>query len=85
MWIKLAERLIAKKRTKIRLQFNVPNNVPVYEEDVPEPKIVGSRGGWFTRGGKPIHFPSAYSKKGRSNMVYQCSTRTIIVPIGTLK
>lgn len=43
------------------------------------PKLWGEPGGWFTRGGKPIRYPSAYSKVGFSNMVYQCSTENITV------
>ena len=43
------------------------------------PTVSGTRGGFYTRGGTPIAHPSAYAKKGFSNMVYHTSTRQIHV------
>jgi hypothetical protein len=43
------------------------------------PHVTGSRGGHFTRGGSRIYHPSAYSRRGWSNMVYRCDTRRIYV------
>ena len=43
------------------------------------PQSVGNRWHYETKGGRMIHHPSAYSKKGFSNMVYVASTRRVIV------
>ena len=56
------------------------NNIPVIV--IPgndKPELTGESGGWFTRGGTPISHPSAYSRRGWSNMVYQRSTERIFV------
>jgi hypothetical protein len=44
-----------------------------------EPSYVGERAHHTTRGGEPIAYPSAYSRKGWSNMIYHRSTLRIIV------
>lgn len=41
--------------------------------------MVGQRGGHFTAGGARIAHPSAYAKRGWSNMRYKCSTLCIHV------
>jgi len=43
------------------------------------PVVTGSRGGYFTLGGTRINYPSAYSRRGFSNMVYRSDTRVITV------
>ena len=53
--------------------------IPVKVVNHPESGVVGDRGGFFTRGGTRISHPSAYSKKGWSNMVYHCSSRAVEV------
>lgn len=65
----------------------VGNNVPVYVEPAPKKKdgelarwtCYGERGGWHTKGGARILYPSAYSKSGWSNMVYQTDDRVLVV------
>lgn len=49
------------------------------------PKITGEAGGYFTKGGTPIRYPSAYSKTGWSNMQYICSTVSLDVPLSWLR
>jgi hypothetical protein len=87
-WTKLAERIeksiLSKKRTEIRKRFSANNNVPIIEDNVNAPKLVGESGGYFTLSGNRIYFPKAYAKKGRSNMQYKRSTLEILVPFGTL-
>lgn len=81
MNMKKFERLEAHYRQSIRNHFGVWTNVPVIVdkgESYP-PILVGGYGGYYTRGGRPIYHPTAYSKKGWSNMVYQCSTLKIYV------
>lgn len=79
-WANTGERADAKIRTKIREKFGAPNNVPVIEADVICPMLIGESGGFFTKGGTRISHPSAYAKKGFSNMCYICSTYVIKVP-----
>ena len=56
------------------------NNIPVVViPGTDKPELTGESGGWFTRGGTPIDHPSAYSRRGWSNMVYQRSTERIFV------
>ncbi len=85
-WVRTAENLEAReaahKRALIRVKFGVSNHVPVEEADVESPVLHGSEGGWFTKGGTPISHPSAYAKRGWSNMTYESSTRIIFVPMG---
>lgn len=38
------------------------------------PTMHGRAGGFYTRGGTPIAYPSAYARVGWSNMQYCCST-----------
>lgn len=85
-WTKTAERIDQaeqrKERSRVRAFFGVSNAVPVIESpEVSKPELTGERGGFFTRGGSRISHPSAYSRKGFSNMVYHCSTRMILVPV----
>jgi hypothetical protein len=82
-WIKLADREDAKDRTKIRAMFRATAHVPIIEDErFTEPTLDGKSGGWFTKGGSPIAYPSAYSKKGFGNMVYEGSSLTIRIPKG---
>lgn len=43
------------------------------------PRVIGERGGHFTRGGARILHPSAYSRRGWSNMIYQTSSLRVQV------
>jgi hypothetical protein len=84
MWIALAERLenidAQRFRTMVRNHFGESNNVPVIIIDGDSaPVLTGKRGGYFTRGGTRVDHPSAYSRKGWSNLVYRCSTLSITV------
>jgi|WetSurMetagenome_2_1015567.scaffolds.fasta_scaffold158417_3 hypothetical protein len=56
---------------------NLPVDI-VYGSDR-APEVYGHGWHYETRGGQVIHHPSAYSKKGFSNMIYCPSTRHIIV------
>ena len=72
---KIDSKILSRKRRLIREKFGVSNSVPViFEENIEKPTIEGYRGGWYTKGGARIRYPSAYSKKGMSNMVYKKST-----------
>lgn len=51
------------------------------EDGARQPQLVGQSFHYETRGGNMIYYPSAYSKKGFSNMVYVPSTRRISVGI----
>lgn len=88
-WVSTAERIDARERrstrTLIRGMFNVSNHVPVIEGPVDKPILEGKSGGWYTKGGTRISHPSAYCKRGWSNMNYICSTLKIVVPLGTFK
>lgn len=75
---KIDAKLLSRKRRLIREKFGVPNSVPViFDENIKESVLEGCRGGWYTKGGTRIRFPSAYSKIGMSNMVYKKSTLLI--------
>lgn len=59
---------------------NLHDNVRV--EMIPgddTPHITGNVPQYYTRGGRRIHHPSAYSRFGWSNMVYRGSTRAVQV------
>jgi hypothetical protein len=68
-------------RRQIRGIFDASNHVPVkvLPGGALAPRLLGKRGGHFTRGGSRISHPSAYGRKGWSNMVYHCSTQRIVV------
>jgi hypothetical protein len=68
------------QRVAARSVFGCWRNVPVVFGDVAEPTISGKRGGWFTRGGTPVRHPSAYAKRGWSNLVYRRDSRVITIP-----
>jgi len=75
--------LTPQNRTFIRKHVGLNKNttipVKIILEGDFQPFVVGQYGGWYTKGGRQIHYPSAYSQKGWSNMVYRCQTRTILV------
>lgn len=61
------------------------NNLPVVVVDgSTEPVETGRSFRFETHGGAIISHPSAYAKKGWSNMVYRCSTRRVEVGIDWL-
>jgi hypothetical protein len=64
-----------------RKELGAGNSVPVYVEDksLKPPEYGGRSYHWETNGGRTIWHPSAYSKKGWSNMKYVASTRHILV------
>jgi hypothetical protein len=45
-----------------------------------KPDLLGSSGGHFTRGGERVRYPSAYGRKGWSNMHYVRSSVRLVVP-----
>ena len=48
------------------------------------PRLTGQGAHYETKGGTWIRYPSAYGRKGRSNMVYCASTRRVEVGAGWL-
>ena len=67
-------------RRLCRIMTNVKNNMPVnVVEGYKHPEITGESWHYKTNGGKIIHYPSAYSKVGWSNMIYYPSTKSIEV------
>lgn len=58
----------------------VDSRVPVILVDgKAAPKLEGEPGGHFTLAGEPICYPNAYARVGRSNMVYRCDSRKVVV------
>ena len=73
-------KVFARRFLKIR-----NNAVPVnIVDDYHGPVTTGEKGGWFTAGGDPIRYPSAYSRSGWSNMVYMTDGRVVWVGRGWL-
>lgn len=73
-------KLDLNTRRQVRRIANADNNLPVVV--VPgnaAPTRKGSSYHWETRGGTRIMHPSAYSRKGWSNIVYCGSTRRVEV------
>lgn len=71
-----------KIRSAARRAVNVRDYIPVIvTNDVNAPKLTGSYGGYYTRGGTPVTYPSAYAKVGWSNLIYKKSTIAVKVPI----
>jgi hypothetical protein len=67
-------------RRQVRQIANADSNIPVEVVDGDQaPKREGQGFGWETRGGTPIRHPSAYARKGWSNIVYVRSTRCVTV------
>lgn len=62
-------------------RFSVPSNITVVVLPGSEqrPKLVGESWHYETKGGQRMNFPSAYKKKGFSNVRYVASTRRIEV------
>lgn len=79
----------SKQRTFVREQVGEGKTtcIPVFviPASYQKPVLSGSRGGFFTSGGTRISHPSAYSKKGWSNMIYHRSTLSISVGSEWLK
>ena len=81
--------LDSRLRAAIRRHFSVSNQcVPIEvldHIDLPKPNgVEGDPGGWFTRGGTPIHSPNAYAKSGWSNMTYLTDGRIITITLAWL-
>jgi hypothetical protein len=71
-----------KLSSKIRLVAGLHPNDRAPISIIPgdsQPKEVGESWSYVTKTGKPIHHPSAYSRKGWSSMVYKSSTRRVEV------
>ena len=49
------------------------------------PRLEGEESRYETRGGQRISHPSAYSRRGWSNMIYRSSTKRIIVGLKWIK
>jgi hypothetical protein len=76
----LEERRLVRDATKDADRKTVVRLIP---GDSP-PRVRGVYGGWQTKGGREIRYPSAYSKVGWSNMTYVCSTRRVEVGVDWL-
>lgn len=74
-----AKSLIVARRAA-RRAVSAPANcrIEVVAGDA-APTLAGEGWHWSTKGGRRINFPSAYSRKGYSNMVYVASTRRVVV------
>ena len=75
-------------RRKLRQIAGGRNNLPVLIDKfdtTKAPVVVGHGFFYATKGGSVIYHPSAYSKKGWSNMIYHCSTIHVEVGIEWLK
>jgi hypothetical protein len=77
-------RHLAQYRTWIRSQIwrnpTRSNSVPVVLVPGDQaPILTGESGGYYTIGGTPIRHPSAYAKRGWSNMQYCTSTESVDV------
>lgn len=69
-------------RRAVRIAADSENNLPVVVvSGAMEPTRKGRGFRYETRGGTVISHPSAYSRRGWSNMVYRCSTRRVEVGI----
>lgn len=87
MWIKLGEkidsRILVAKKAELRRRLGMHSSARITESDeVTRPVVRGESFYWCTRGGSRINYPSAYSKTGFGNMVYNRSTLRIEVPKG---
>jgi hypothetical protein len=70
--------LVSKEAKKL---FSIRSNIPTeITSEGTKPFLDGHSAGWETNGGTWITYPSAYSKKGWSNMNYCHSTRHIKIP-----
>lgn len=73
----------SRQRTKVREVLGLRTTTTIPVRVIPggalAPRLVGRRGGHYTRGGSRVYHPSAYSRKGWSNLVYRTSTRRIYV------
>ena len=83
-WTKLGKRIDAAIDARLRKSCRVSNNrVPIVRITGDSgPTITGEPGGHFTKGGDRIAHPTAYSRRGWSNIVYACDTRVITVGAG---
>jgi len=83
-WLNLGTRLDNQIDAKLRRECGVHYHcVPIVRVTGDSaPVVTGSRGGHFTLGGTRIAHPSAYSRRGWSNMVYRSDTRVITVGTG---
>lgn len=76
--------LTQAQRRIARLHCGANSSCPVVIDDPaaglsPEPGITGESYHWETRGGRRVYHPSAYSRKGWSNIVYCHSTISVEV------
>lgn len=73
-------------RTRIRSLFGLERrtNIPVIVVSGYGLTLKGKKGGHYTKGGTPVSHPSAYAKRGWSNLIYQKSTLCIEVGEKTL-
>ncbi len=81
----LSKKQLQKIRANLRKRFGyrptdaIPISFLDKEGKDCEPELSGKSGGYFTKAGYKISKPSAYKKKGWSNMEYRKSTKVITV------
>lgn len=76
----MVEKLTLGQRRLIRLACNAHRSCPIkVVKGRSAPKLVGESYHYRTRGGRRIHYPNAYSKKGWGNMMYVPSSLCIEV------
>lgn len=81
MNIHLLARRLARQQTPEIVHRSIP--VEIVAGNSP-PKLTGCSYHWTTRGGTPVRHPSAYSRKGWSNLVYHHSTLCVRVGVDWL-
>ena len=69
-----------QQRVAARILFGCGNNVPVVFGDIPAPQLTGRKGGHFKKSGSRVKHPSAYARKGWSNLQYKTDNRIITIP-----
>lgn len=78
--IRLAGSRLATAAWIARRALGERNSIPVeFAAGATEPHIEGEGWHFRTRGGTYVRHPSAYSRRGWSNLVYHASTRRIVV------
>jgi len=80
MTISYLIRIASQYRAYVRAQTRAPHHVPVTVVDgTAAPALTGESYHYETRGGRRVYHPSAYAKKGWSNLVYCPSTISVEV------
>lgn len=71
---------IEAKRTARKAVGAHANCPVVVVAGITAPRIAGESWHYRTRGGTLVHYPSAYARRGWSNLVYHASTLRVEIP-----